>query len=97
MSPTDEARMLREVAIDDIWDGFVSLMDRSDSSEEDFHQYMVKYPALIPIWLPQDNVVYSKFRLGSQHVADFAFCRDDSPGFLWHFIKIERPKDPLFK
>jgi hypothetical protein len=88
--------MSREVTINEIWDEFVQLMERAEASEEDFHQYMVRYPSLIPVWLPQDNVVYSKFRLGSQHVADFAFCRDDSPGFRWHFIEIERPRDRLF-
>ena len=88
--------MPREVTINEIWGEFVQLMERAGTSEEDFHQYMVRYPALIPVWLPQDNIVYSKFRLGSQHVADFAFCRDDSPGFRWHFIEIERPKDRLF-
>jgi hypothetical protein len=89
-------QMTREITIDDIWEGFVALMDNPKSAEEDFHQYMVRYPALVPIWLPQNNVVYSKFRLGSQYIADFAFCRDDTPGFRWHFIEIERPKDRLF-
>jgi hypothetical protein len=88
--------MPREIKIDKIWSGLAKLMEQTTASEEDFHQYMVRYPALIPAWLPQNNVIYSKFRLGSQHVADFAFCRDDSPGFRWHFIEIERPKDRLF-
>jgi Domain of unknown function (DUF4263) len=86
----------REVTVKEIWDGFVELMEGTEASEEDFHQYMVRCPALIPALHPQDNVVYSKFKIGSQHVADFAFCRDDSPGLRWHFIEIEKPKDRLF-
>jgi hypothetical protein len=88
--------MPREVTVQEIWHGFVELMERTGASEEDFHKYMVRYPALIPALHPQDNVVYSKLKLGSQHVTDFAFCRDDSPGFRWHFVEIEKPKDRLF-
>jgi hypothetical protein len=88
--------MPQEITMNGVWSGFVELMENPKASEEDFHQYMVRYPALIPVWYPQNNVVYSKFRLGSQYIADFAFCRDDSPGFRWHFIEIERPKDRLF-
>src|SRR5215813_6128717 len=59
-------RRPREVTIGEVWDGFVELMERKGASEEDFHQYMVRYPALIPVLRPQDNLIYSKFKLGSQ-------------------------------
>jgi hypothetical protein len=88
--------MSQEITLDEVWDGFVQLMENREKDEEYFHRYMVKYPSLIPIWRPTDNIVYSKFRLGAQHTTDFAFCRFDTPGFLWNFIEIEKPKDRLF-
>jgi hypothetical protein len=82
----------REVSIREVWSDFENLMERPGAAEEDFHRYMVQYPCLIPVWFPIDNVVYSKFKLGSQHVADFAFARDDTTGFRWNFIEIEKHK-----
>lgn len=88
--------MSEKITLKEVWCGFEALMDDASAKEEDFHRYMVRYPSLIPVWRPFDNVVYSKLKLGSQHVTDFAYCRDDSPGFKWHFIEIEKPKDRLF-
>jgi hypothetical protein len=66
-------------------------------SEEIFHQFMVKYPALIPVWRPLEGIVYSKFKLGTEHITDFAFVRDDSPGLRWNFVEIEKPGDRLLR
>lgn len=85
---------MKKILRGQIWSDFSKLVD-TGASEELLHQYLVRYPALLPVWRPLDNVVYSKFRLGSQHVTDFAFVRDDSPGLRWHFIEIERPDVPL--
>lgn len=88
--------MSREVALKEVWAGFVTLMNNPRSNEESFHKYMVTYPTLIPIYWPSENIVYSKFKLGAQHTTDFAFCRMDTPGVQWHLIEIEKPKDRLF-
>jgi Domain of unknown function (DUF4263) len=86
----------QEVTAQKVWDGFVKLMDRDDLKEGAYQRYMVGYPALIPASVaPLDNTIYSQLKLGSQYVADFAFCRDDSIGFRWHFIEIEKPRDRL--
>jgi len=81
----------------EIWGEFEALMDADPAlPEEIFHQFMVKYPLLIPVWRPYDNIVLSKFQFGNQHVADFAFARWDTTGLRWHFIEIERPYDKQF-
>ena len=89
---------MKRVLKEQIWNEFIDLMDSTPpQSEEAIHQYLVKYPALIPIWRPLDGVVYSKFKLGTEHVTDFAFVRDDTPGLRWTFVEIEKPGDRLFR
>lgn len=65
-------------------------------SEMVVHRFLVKWPILLPLWYPLDNVVLTKFRLGEKFVADFAFAREDSHGIRWHLIEIEQPSDTLF-
>ncbi|HEU0099110.1 MAG TPA: Shedu anti-phage system protein SduA domain-containing protein [Allosphingosinicella sp.] len=86
---------MKRITASKIWGDFQTLID-GEFKEEVLHRYLVKYPALLPLWRPWQNKVYSKFPLGNQHVTDFAFVRDDSPGLRWHFIEIERPNDRLF-
>ncbi|GAA4487020.1 Shedu anti-phage system protein SduA domain-containing protein [Gluconacetobacter asukensis] len=89
---------MKRVLKEQIWSEFIELMDATPPhSEEVFHQFLVKYPALIPVWRPLDGVVYSKFKLGNEHVTDFAFVRDDTPGLRWTFIEIEKPSDRLLR
>ena len=89
---------MKRILKEQIWSEFIDLMDvNPPQSEEVFHQFMVKYPALIPVWRPLDGVVYSKFKLGTEHVTDFAFVRDDTQGLRWTFIEIEKPSDRLFR
>jgi len=89
---------MKRILKEQIWSEFIELMDASPrQSEEVFHQFMVKYPALIPVWRPLDGVVYSKFKLGTEHITDFAFVRDDTPGLRWTFIEIEKPSDRLLR
>lgn len=65
-------------------------------SEESVHQFLTRYPALLPVYWPFDNLVFSKLPLGSQHVVDFAFARENTGGVTWHFIEIERPGNAIF-
>jgi hypothetical protein len=89
---------MKRVLKDQIWSEFIDLMDATPPHcEEVFHQFMVKYPALIPVWYPLEGIVYSKFKLGTEFVTDFAFVRDDTPGLRWTFIEIEKPSDRLLR
>jgi hypothetical protein len=89
---------MKRVLKEQICSEFTELMDADPPHpEEVFHQFMVKYPALIPVWRPLEGVVYSKFKLGTEHVTDFAFVRDDTPGLRWTFIEIEKPSDRLLR
>lgn len=89
---------MKRVLEEQIWSEFIELMDATPAnSEEVFHQFMVRYPALIPVWRPLDGIVYSKFKLGTEHVTDFAFVRDDTPGLRWTFVEIEKPNDRLLR
>lgn len=60
-------------------------------SEETLHKFFIKYPLLLPLYHPYDNIVFSKFPLGGRYVVDFAFAREDSLGVHWNFIEIEKP------
>lgn len=75
---------------------YLRLIDRHGVTEEIIHQFLASHPALLPLWWPLDNVVFSKLPLGNQHVVDFAFARENSGGVTWHLIEIERPLDRLF-
>lgn len=89
---------MRRILQEQIWSEFVELMEKSPSlPEEAFHQFMVKYPALIPVWRPLEGTVYSKFKLGNEYITDFAFARDDSEGLRWTFVEIEKPSDRLLR
>lgn len=89
---------MKRIVREQIWSEFAELMDSKPGlGEEAFHRFMVKYPVLIPVWQPLENIVYSKFPLGSEFVTDFAFVRDDSEGLRWHFIEIENPRDRLLR
>lgn len=75
---------------------YFALIDRADVSEEEIHQFLVRYPVFLPLWFPYQNTIFSKMPLGNQHITDFSFARMDSPGVTWHFVEIEKPQDPLF-
>src|SRR5262245_355668 len=75
---------------------YLNLINRIDVSEEDVHQFLVRYPAFLPLLFPYENTVFSKLPLGNQHVVDFAFARENTPGVTWHLIEIEKPQDRLF-
>lgn len=89
---------MKRVLKEQIWSEFSDLISSTPpKSEEVFHQFMVKYPALIPVWRPLEGIVYSKFQLGTEYITDFAFVRDDTPGLRWTFIEIEKPSDRLLR
>lgn len=70
---------------------YLNLISDPSVPEEKLHRFFIKYPIFLPLWKPYDNVVFTKLKLGSQHIVDFAFAREDSPGFSWNFIEIEKP------
>jgi hypothetical protein len=75
---------------------YLDLINRPDVSEEEVHQFLVRYPAFLPLWFPYENTVFSKLPLGNQHVVDFAFARENTPGVTWHLVEIEKPQSRLF-
>lgn len=83
--------------IDRYREEFTSLLDDPNVTEEGLHQFLVSTPVLLPLWWPFLNKVFTKLRLGSQHVTDFAFARKTTLGLQWYFIELEHPKTPLFK
>lgn len=70
---------------------FIKILNR-EHSEEELHQYISKY-ALLTF---HRSEVYSKTRLGSDYIIDFATCRLMNPGPEWVLIEIERGSDSLF-
>jgi hypothetical protein len=69
---------------------------RTSETEEPIHRFLVRHPVFLPLWYPYGNRIFSKLPLGSQHVVDFAFAREDSQGVRWHFLEIERADCRLF-
>ncbi len=79
----EEARQAR--------DKLRQMIDGPPQSEEAVHQLIVKNPTLLAINWPHQNEAFTKLALGTQHTTDFAYAREDSPGFRWEFIEIESP------
>jgi hypothetical protein len=75
---------------------FKQLLRDAKDDEERIHQFLARYPALLPLWRPLQNVVFSKLALGNQYIVDFAFARENSLGLTWHLIEIEPPTYRLF-
>ena len=84
---------------------FLALIERDDPTEEDVHQFLVARPHLLPCFLApfraahthfQNNKVFSKLPLGSQHVVDFAWVTGSTEGFRWCLLELEHPHDRLF-
>ena len=76
---------------------YLDLLERKGVTEEEIHhQFLARHPALLPLWWPFDNTVFTKLPLGAEYVVDFAFARENTPGVTWHLIEIEHPKFPLF-
>ena len=73
-----------------------ALLDSEHVNEEQVHQFLTRTPILLPLIWPLYNRVFSKLRLGNQHVTDFAFARLTTCGVQWYFIELEHPRHPLF-
>jgi hypothetical protein len=83
--------------LEDLRAEFEEFVSDPATSEEDVHQFLVRYPVFLPLWMPLDNIVFSKLPLGNEHVPDFAHARHDTPGLTWHFIELEAPSQRLFR
>lgn len=88
--------MRQRLSIHTIRDRYLKLIRSPRVPEEVVHQFLVEHPALLPLWFPWQNVVFSKLPLGNQHISDFSFARQNTPGVTWHLIEIERPEYRLF-
>ena len=83
--------MKRNITFESLQKQYLKLITNPSVSEETLHKFFIKYPIFLPLFRPYENKVFTKFRLGNQYVADFAFARENSPGVKWYFIEIEKP------
>lgn len=74
-----------------IINGLIEILNRNHL-EEELHQYISKYALL----MFNRSEVYSKLKLGSDYVTDFATCLIRNWGNEWVFIEIELGSDLLF-
>lgn len=71
---------------------YLNLINDPAVNEQQLQMFFIKYPIFLPLFRPVGNIVFSKFPLANNHVVDFAFARQDSPGVHWNFIEIEKPQ-----
>lgn len=74
-----------------IINGLIEILNRNHL-EEELHQYISKYALL----MFNRSEVYSKLKLGSDYVTDFATCLIRNTGNEWVLIEIELGSDLLF-
>jgi len=73
---------------------FINLLD-SNPKEEQVHQFIVRYPFIIAGLGSGVKLLFSKPKLGSDFVADFALAGWGNY-ISWTFVEIERPEHRLF-
>lgn len=76
---------------------FIGLLN-GNASEAEIHSFLASHTYFFQgfIRLYTHSPVYSKVRLGSQHLVDFAWVDDGSVGPQWTLVEIEAPSKKLF-
>jgi len=85
---------LNTATANDIQGGFRELLD-SSAPRDAVIDYLARWPALLPMWIPRDNQIIRNLHLFDDETADFAYHRDDTPGELWRFIYVGDPNVSL--
>ncbi len=75
---------------------YLRLLETEGLTEQTLQSYLERTPALLPLHYPCCNRVFSKLRLGSDHVVDFAHAFSSTVGLQWYLIELEHPRVQLF-
>lgn len=86
------------INLDTLRKDYLALLDineKEQDKEEKIQKFLEEFPILLPLYNPYKNIIFRKLCLGNKE-CDFAFAREDSLGFKWHFIEIEKPWNSQF-
>ena len=74
-----------------------AVLNNKELKEEDYHQFLRKYPYWLLIGNYDAYHVISKLKLGAEYVSDFVIAREGySEGTYYDFIEIENPHDKVY-
>ena len=98
-SPWDASRY--NDAVERLATKYLSLLD-GETGEHEVHDFLKKHPFLLMTGILGGGAdlervaLFSKLRLGDEHVTDFALVTADSDGARWTLVELESPKAALF-
>ena len=88
----------RMVNVPSFRDEFLEILNSSETKEGEVQRYLEEHPALVTgTDFVDPSVVISQFRMGSDHVADFAYINPHSGPCFLRLIEIESPHKNIFE